>query len=150
MRSLLLLALLPATLYASELDNLRTLNTQVNNAINYLNYSGWDFRDVPAGGYGNCAAIAYTKWKRLEEHGYGDQAVIRTCKIWTGEAHAFVVVNGWVLDNLNPELRPLADDGCVADALNLNLNSLRQWVGSHGDTGPLPRVARQALWGSGQ
>lgn len=146
----LLLCMLPALAHAAELDDLRALNAQVNQGVVYLNYAGWDLRDVGAGDYGNCAAIAYTKWKRLEERGYGDTAFIRTCRIWTGEAHAFVVAGGWVLDNLNPEVRPLEDDGCVSDAVNVNLNSLRKWVDSHGDHAPLPQVARQALSGSGR
>lgn len=136
---------LPLTAAAAEVDDLAALNAKVNHGITYLNYAGWDFRDVAAGDYGNCAAIAYTKWKRLEEDGYGDRAGLRTCKIWTGEAHAFVVVDGYVLDNVNEAVRQVEQDGCVADAINLNLTSLRAWIAAHTDKGPLPSVARQAL-----
>lgn len=145
---ILALLLLPAVAWGVDLQ---TLNSTLNHGITYVNYAGWDFRDLGDHGAGNCAAIAYTKWKRLEEQGYGDRATIRTCSLWDGRAHAYLVVdNQWVLDNLRDPLRPLAEDGCVDAAITVNLTSLRSWVAQHGDHGPLPSAALPAAMGSGQ
>lgn len=144
---LLLLCLLPLAVQAAEMDDLQAINTAVNQGVRYLNYSGWDFRDVPAGGHGNCAAIAYTKWKRLAEAGI--RSDILTCQLDTGDAHAFVAVGNQVLDNREPYFYPLAQSHCAGRPVYLQAPSLRRWVAEHGDGGPLPQVARAAL-GSGQ
>lgn len=137
MRGLILLALMPALAWGS--DDLQTLNSRLNRGITYVDYAGWDFRDLGDHGAGNCAAIAYTKWKRLQEQGYGSRARIRTCSLWTGKAHAFVVVdNQWVLDNITDPIRPETDDGCVDAPITLDLLSLKAWVAGHGDHGPIP------------
>lgn len=152
--------LIPALLSAfvpvahAEEDVLTTVNTAVNHGIVYLGYSGWDFRDVGAGGYGNCAAIAYTKWKRLQEEGYGDRAVIRTCTLATGVSHAFVVVDQTTILNNNADApgKVTTADPCVGTHTDVRNASLRKWVSTHTDRGPLPQAAKDALavWGSGQ
>lgn len=145
MRMLLLLGLLPFSVMAEPID-LANVNRAVNQGIAYLDYRGWDFRDVGAGGYGNCAAMAYTKWKRLQELGYSDRATIRTCTLAIGTPHAFVVVDEqWLLDNNTNTIRPLAQSGCEGRIVTVRNASLQKWVSQWGDRRPLPRVARQAL-----
>lgn len=135
--------LLAPLAWAASVDDLQALNSKLNAGITYVDYAGWDFRDLGDHGAGNCAAIAYTKWKRLEEQGYGSRAVIRTCSLWSGQAHAFVVVDDqWLLDNITTPVRTASDDGCVDAPITLNLLSLKAWVASHGDHGPLPHVAK--------
>ena len=126
---------------------LTTINHSVNQGVRYLFYKAWDMRDVPAGGRGNCMAIAYTKWKRLQEAGYGDHATIRGCYLSLAKvSHVYVVVdNRWMLDNDSDEVFPYPQLDCASKEETIPNHMVREWVNQHGDTGPLPEAARAAV-----
>lgn len=73
------------------------VNRRVNATTVYKHYYGRDWRRLKPGESGNCAAISYTKWLELKERGV--ESEIKICRLTSGEGHAFVVSDGWVLDN---------------------------------------------------
>lgn len=122
---------------------LQSINDHVNQGTIYSNYAGWDFRDLWNGGTGNCAALAYTKWKHMQQLGYGDRAVIRTCRLSIGDYHAFVVVDGkWVMDNLHAGITEASTEDCTGKTTDIKNGQLVKWVNLHGD-GATPPLSKK-------
>ena len=81
--------------------DLAKLNKDVNASIRYeKERNGWSSAD----GIGNCQAIAAAKYSALRKAGIPARMVF----VQSGEGpHVVVEVNGVILDNQTPEIRPL-------------------------------------------
>jgi len=94
MRSLIFLPLLAACAPA----HLEQAKASVDNRMEHVNYSGWS---RPAGmpeNKGNCAAFALAYWKELKQAGHNPPLPV-ACTLPSGERHAVLKYDGYVLDN---------------------------------------------------
>lgn len=94
-------------------QHLNDLNASVNRSVTYKHYYGWGERGkkpLKPGESGNCVAIAYTKLVKLREQ--GQIATMFACKLHSGEGHAVVLAEGWVLDNRSDWVYPAAQLDC--------------------------------------
>jgi predicted transglutaminase-like cysteine proteinase len=86
------------------------INWDVNHDHPYSHYAARDYRELKPGEPGNCAAIAYTK--KVEPERKGISATMMTCRLKTGEGHAFLFTREGVLDNRYDTPIRYADVGC--------------------------------------
>lgn len=70
-----------------------------------------DKKVLRAGDVGNCYQFAHTFQYELAQRGI--VGLVKTCKLWHGIGHAYVVTtDGWVLDNRQRWVVKEADVGC--------------------------------------
>lgn len=109
LKSLLLAGLaLTACAEASMVDG---INAAVNDNHPYKHYAKHDYRELQDGEPGNCAAIAYTKQQALKRAGISSTLI--TCRLLSGEGHAFLLTNEGALDNRFNSVIPLKEVGCA-------------------------------------
>ena len=78
-------------------DDIFYINHKVNSTRVYEYYHKKDWRYLNAGQAGNCAAFSFTKYVELVK--IGKQPKINVCRLKDGDGHAYVMVDGWALDN---------------------------------------------------
>jgi predicted transglutaminase-like cysteine proteinase len=81
----------------TEASVIETVNTDVNRIHPYKHYAKAGLRELKPGEPGNCAAIAFTKKAELARHGISSSVL--TCRLTSGEGHAFPITEEGGLDN---------------------------------------------------
>jgi predicted transglutaminase-like cysteine proteinase len=98
--------------------NVVEINTYVNETRQYEFVKRASYMFIKHGEKGNCSDFAATKQKILGE------GKLQTCTvIYKGEptAHAFLNINGIILDNRTNAIKPINQIGCITEPKNARL-----------------------------